>query len=128
MFEIGARRDPALASDAAELYRRAGDVGRALMLNAEEPDQPKKLRQRMGLLVELDRFEEAAALEPRLKRQGLLQDEEVAYALAYALYRTGRPDRAEAHLKVVQRPELFESATALREAMARCHADPWMCE
>jgi tetratricopeptide (TPR) repeat protein len=128
MFEIGARRDPSLSADAAELYRRAGDAGRALMMNAEEPDQSVKLRQRMGLLVDLDRFEEAAALEPRLRRHRLLQDEEVAYALAYALYRTGRLDQAEKRLKVVKRPELFDSATALREAMGRCQADPWMCE
>lgn len=98
------------------------------MMNAEEPDQSVKLRQRMGLLVDLDRFEEAAALEPRLRRHRLLQDEEVAYALAYALYRTGRLDQAEKRLKVVKRPELFDSATALREAMGRCQADPWMCE
>lgn len=110
--------NPALAVEAAEVYRRAGKLLRALHLNARVRDQKAKVRQRLGLLIDLERFEEAATLEPRLRRLGLLADEKLAYALAYALFRAGRLDRCEAHLRGITDPKLFQSALRLREAIA----------
>jgi len=57
-----ALRDPELTADAAELYRRAGWLIQALMLNARIIDQQKKLKQRLAILVELKRFDQAAGL------------------------------------------------------------------
>jgi tetratricopeptide (TPR) repeat protein len=113
--------DPAYAVEAAECFRRAGDLDRALYLNGLVDDPAAKVRQRLGLLLEQGRFAQAAALDPRLRRLGLLdEDEQLAYALAYAFVQTGQRDRAEALLRTLTDPRLFQQATALREAMARC--------
>jgi tetratricopeptide (TPR) repeat protein len=118
---------PDLRADAAELYRKAGEPYRALRLNALIEDQPRKLRQRLGILVDLERFEEVSALGPRLSRLGLLGDEALRYALAYAAFRTGQFDAADEALRGIGDPELFGKATALRQAMDACRADPEAC-
>ena len=64
---------------------------------------------------------------PKLSRLGLLSDENIRYALAYAYYKTGRFERAEEQLKPIQDPQLFESALQLRKAMAACREAGWEC-
>lgn len=121
--------DPALASEAAECFRRAGELPRALFLNGQVQDPTTKVRQRLGLLLELGRFDQAAALDARLRRTGLLEtDQELAYALAYAHVRGGDPERAEALLRTLTEPRLFRQATALREAMDRCATTGQGCD
>ncbi len=112
--------DPVFASEAAECFRRAGAWNRALYANGLVIDPPTKLKQRLGLLLELQRFTEAAALEPRARRLELVDDQQVAYALAYAHFRTGDHERTETLLRGISDPDLFRQATALREAMERC--------
>jgi thioredoxin-like negative regulator of GroEL len=109
-----------LTVEAAELYRRAGKLLRALHLNAQVQDQKQKIRQRLGLLIELKRFEEAAAMEPRLVRLGLTKEQRLTYALAYALYRTGRSKRCEHWLRQITEPKLFRKAMELRRAIDAC--------
>lgn len=119
--------DNGLASDAAELYKRAGWLIQALSLNAQVIDQPKKLKQRLGLFLELNRFEQAAGMEQDLVRVGLLGDEDIRYALAYALFKAGDFERAEQHLQQLSRSDLFRRAVELRRAMEQCAESPWMC-
>jgi predicted Zn-dependent protease len=119
--------DARYASEAAECFRRTGDLSRALYWNGLVEDEATKVRQRLGLLLEQGRFDQAAALEARLSRLGLLEDESLAYALAYAHVRTGDYPRAEALLRGLSDPRLFQQATALREAMARCAEDGSGC-
>lgn len=114
--EVSARH-PKYAPEAAELYRRSGDLYHALYLNTGLTDQKAKARQRLGLLLEAERFEEAASLEPRLERLGLFEDEDVRYALAFTHFRTGAYERAEEHLKMLTRPELFKASAELRKAI-----------
>jgi predicted Zn-dependent protease len=128
LFRQASRNDPALILDAAELFRRGGRPVQALYLNAMVADQQAKIRQRLGLLIELERFEEATMLESRLSRLGLLKEEAVIYALAYALVQIGKYDRAEGYLKQIRDPELFRKATELRRVMERCIAAGWECE
>jgi tetratricopeptide (TPR) repeat protein len=118
---------PELRADAAELYRTAGEPYRALRLNALIEDQPQKLRQRLGILVDLERFEEVSAMTPRLQRLGLLTDESIRYALAYAAFRTGQFDAADKALRGIGDPELFRKATAIREAINTCRTEPEAC-
>ena len=122
-----ARIDPELLVEAAELYRRAGWLMQALTLNARVIDQPKKLKQRMAILIELGRFDQAAGMESDLVRTGLLGDEDIRYALAYALFKTGRFERAEHHLSELTRSDLFRKANELRRAMEQCGDEPWLC-
>lgn len=119
--------DNSLASDAAELYKRAGWLIQALSLNAQVIDQPKKLKQRLAIFLELNRFEQAAGMEQDLTRVGLLADEDIRYALAYALFKTGDFDRAEQHLQQLTRSDLFRRAVELRRAMEQCAESPWVC-
>ena len=127
VMRVAAVHDPALVSDAAELYRRAGWLIQALSLNAQVIDQAKKLKQRLAIFVELQRFEQAAGMERDLERVGLLGDEDIRYALAYALFKAGDFDRAEAHLQKLTRGDLFRRATELRRAMEQCAEQPWRC-
>lgn len=127
-LEPVALRDGQLAVEAAELFRRAGAMHRALRWNAHVPDPKTKARQRMGLLVELGRHEEAAALVPRLSRLGLLEDDEIVYAAAYALFRTLQFAEAEALLSRVRSRDVFARAMELRRAMDACRERTWQCD
>jgi len=119
--------DPELASDAAELYKRAGWLIQALSLNASVIDQAKKLKQRLAIFLEMSRFEQAAGMENDLARVGLLADEDIRYGLAYALFKSGDFEGAERHLQQLSRTDLFRRATELRRAMEECSERPWMC-
>jgi tetratricopeptide (TPR) repeat protein len=119
--------DPGLLGEAAELYRRAGQTYRALTLNSQLADQPEKLRQRLALYLELENFEQAAALETPLRRVGLIEDQDLRYAIAYALFKTGEFDAAEEHLAALTRPDLFRKAAELRRAIQECRGEGWKC-
>ncbi|MED5369477.1 MAG: hypothetical protein VX899_00560 [Myxococcota bacterium] len=112
--------NPALALEAAECFRQAGNSERALMLNARVPDATDAARQRLGLLLELEEWERASALHSRLSRLGLLSEDEVRYGLAYARFKSGDLDAAESLLKGIADPVVFARANALRSAMDRC--------
>ncbi|MDW8478790.1 MAG: hypothetical protein RML12_01505 [Xanthomonadales bacterium] len=122
-----AERDPRLLPEAAELMRRSGQRSRALLLNARIEDSAKRLKQRVGLLLELRRYDQVAALEPALERAGLLADEDIRYALAYAFFQAGDFAAAERHLATITRPELFRRATELRRIMGECAEARWQC-
>jgi len=119
--------EPKLMAEAAELYRRAGQTYRALTLNGQLQDQAEKFRQRMALLLELQNFEQAAAMETPLYRVGLLEDEDLRYALAYAQFKIGAFDQAESNLSQLTRSDLFRKAAELRRAIQDCSEDAWKC-
>ncbi|MFZ9889245.1 MAG: hypothetical protein ACO3JL_17260 [Myxococcota bacterium] len=127
LLEQAARFDPTWTSDAAELYRRAGHTRDAMRIGAGIIDTDKKVRQRFGLLLEQQRFEEAAALGERLDRLGLLEEDEIAYGLAFALYRCRRLDDASAQLRRVDAPALFRTRTELEQAIAACRQETARC-
>lgn len=119
--------DPSLTGEASELYRRAGRPHRALMLNGQISDQQVKLRQRLALLLELQRYEQAAAMVNDLRRTGLIDDEDIRYALAYAVFKVGDFETAETHLQKLTRSDLFRKAAELRRAIQDCSEDRWQC-
>lgn len=119
--------DPSLVSEAAELYRRAGRPHRALMLNGQVQNQEVKLKQRLALYLEMQQFAQAAAMDVDLRRIGLLNDEDIRYALAYAYFKTGDFAAAETQLQRLTRPDLFRKAAELRSAMQDCAEDIWQC-
>ncbi|MEE2788554.1 MAG: hypothetical protein VX589_14520 [Myxococcota bacterium] len=129
IFESLSFRDPNHARDAAEIYREHDRLDRALKLNGRILDQAAKVRQRIAILLDLERFDGVVALAPRLSRLKLLtQDEELRYALAYAYFRLGQYGQAEGHLKKLQSPELFRRAAELRKAMAECQQANGQCD
>lgn len=112
----------------AELYRRAGMHREAQHANARVEQQPAKLRQRLGLLLDEGRFHEAARLEPRLERLRLLSEDPVLYALAYAAHAAGQRDQAERLLGRLRDPEWFDKGNAIRQAIDACRREASQCE
>ena len=120
--------DPALLSEAAELYRRAGQRHLALTLNSQVEDQVQKLKQRLGLLIELQNYEQAASMEQDIKRVRIDGDENIQYALAYALFKVGDYELAESYLSRITDTQLFQKAVEVRKIMADCADEPWRCQ
>lgn len=120
--------DNTLLSEAAELYRRAGQRYMALTLNSLVEDQEQKLKQRLGLLIELENFDQAASMEQDIKRVRIDSDENIQYAMAYALFKVGDYDKAESYLSRITDAQLFQKAVEVRKIMADCAAEPWRCQ
>ncbi|MCB9676892.1 MAG: hypothetical protein H6737_17385 [Alphaproteobacteria bacterium] len=118
MLAEAAAFDSTYAVQAAECFRRSGDPQRALYLNAQVTDPTEKARQRLGLLLELRAFAEASALDPRLERLGLLEDDQVAYALAFAHAAVGNHARAETLVTRLTDPVMVRQGTTLLESLA----------
>ena len=116
-----------MAADTAELYRQAGRLYRAININSEIPDQKTKMKQRLAILVELSDFESVAAMDDALERLGLYENQDILYAHAYSLYRTGAFDQSRSQLSGLTRPDLFRKATELRSAMEKCEGATWQC-
>ncbi|QBQ53921.1 tetratricopeptide repeat protein [Nitrosococcus wardiae] len=127
LLEQAARNNPELLAEAAELYRRAGRFYRALGLNAEIRNQKVKFKQRLSILLALKRYAQASGMETDLYRVGLLSDENIRYAIAYANFAIGDYEQADQHLKHIRTPDLFKKSVALRRAMDECRAEPERC-
>ena len=127
ILEQASLLNPALQAEAAEIYRRAGRLHKALTLNESIIDQKVKLKQRLSILLALKQFERAANMESSLYRTGLLEDQSVRYALAYALFSTRRFAEVGKHLDYLKDAELFRKATELRRLMETCKTEPWQC-
>lgn len=127
VLQQAAEIDPIFAAAAADCFRDAGHLERAFYLNTRVPDSATKARQRLDLLVRAEQWPQAVALVPRLGTLGLLDEDPVAYAAAYALFQLGSYARAEEVLKGIDDPRLFQDAAALRKAMADCQAKPGSC-
>ncbi|MBN2531092.1 MAG: tetratricopeptide repeat protein [Deltaproteobacteria bacterium] len=128
LFEHAAMENETFCADAAELYRRNGQHYNALRMNERIVAQQQKIRQRMGILLEMSRFEEAAGLAPRLFRLGLLDEAAVRYGLAYAQFKNGELSEAEQTLSNISDEVYFNKAMELRLAIERCRADGWQCD
>lgn len=127
LMEQAAIMDPDLLVEAAELHRKSGGLYRALYLNAQVPEPAEKLRQRLAILLQLERFEMVAGMEDSLMRAGLLGDQNIRYALAYAFFKSGEFDLAEKHLAPLTDGDLFRKAVQLRQVMGECRSEPWKC-
>ena len=127
LLQEASELDGAYAVESAECYRRAGEIHRALYMNSMVADPTEKARQRLGLLLEAQRFDHALSLEYRLRRLGLHEDDKTAYALAYARFQLGDYDEADAWLDRISDPGLFQHATQLRSIMEGCRAEPETC-
>lgn len=119
--------EPKLAADTAELYRQSGRLYRALNINSEIIDQKAKLKQRLAILIELGDFESVAAMNDAMNRLQLFENQDLRYAHAYALFRTGDFAFAKQQLSQLTRADLFRKATELRKAMDTCEGAAWLC-
>ncbi|MEM1350131.1 MAG: tetratricopeptide repeat protein, partial [Myxococcota bacterium] len=127
LLQMGAELEPKLAQGSAEMFKRAGEYQRSLYMNQRVKDQKEKFKQRVGVLVDQQEFERVASMTERLRRLGLLDDQSVLYAVAYATFQVGRYDEVEPYLKKISDPTYFEYATQLRRLLAVCKKNPSQC-
>lgn len=128
LFDEASIEDPKYTKEAAEMLRRAKEFTLALYKNAELTDTQEKYKQRVAIYLEFGEYERVVATHSALERSGLLEDENIRYALAYAYYMTSNFKASEAQLKELTRPDLFQKATELRKNIEKCQNNSWECE
>jgi len=127
ILEQAAQYDPRLIAEAAEVYRRAGRLYKALTLNPVIREHKVKLKQRLAIFLALKRYEQAANMQKSLYRTGLLGDQNIRYALAYAYFSSGQFDAASKQIDYLTESELFKKGLELRRMMEACKEEPWQC-
>ncbi len=128
LFDQASIEDAKYTKEASEMLRRAREFTLALYKNAQLNDTKEKYKQRIAIYLEFGEFERVVATDSALERSGLLEDENIRYALAYAYYMTSDFEKSEAQLRELTRPDLFEKATELRKNMEKCQNNSWECE
>jgi hypothetical protein len=104
---------------AADQYQKTGNWPLALYHNGLVLDRARQLEQRAIFSVQRADYERLAALDGSLRQVGLLDRDDIRFAVAYAQFRSGRLQRAERLLSGITDTRLFEKAAALRLEMAR---------
>ncbi len=126
-FEALSMSIPKYARDASELYKRAHFYSKALYLNSKVLDQRSKILQKMGILLDLRAFDMVVNMLFDLKRTGLLEDDRVKYAYAYALVHSENLKEAQSLLEEVKSPTLFPSVLRLRQIIDQCKREGSEC-
>ena len=127
LFEKGSYYDSTYIKEAAEMYRRNGELAHALYLNSMMTDKEEKTKQKVAIFIGKGEFEKIIGLKDALDRYGLLQNDNMRYALAYAYYMVKDYDRAEAELKKIEDDELFSKATVIRKNIEKCRSNSLEC-
>jgi len=127
LFENASYYDRNYTKEASELYRRAKAFVHALYLNSQLLDEKEKLKQRLAIYIEFGEFDRAIAMHTALERSGLLENEDIRYALAYTYYMRGQYNKSEALLQTLTKPDLFAKGITLRNNMEKCRANRWDC-
>lgn len=128
LFDEASIEDEKYTKEAAEMLRRARKFTLSLYKNAQLTDTKEKYKQRIAIYLEFGEYERVVATASALERAGLLEDENIRYALAYAYYMVSDFEDSEKALRLLTRPDLFEKATELRKNMERCQDNRWECE
>lgn len=113
---------PRFAYAASEQYRVAGRYREALRFNARVPNQRRRLIQKLNIYLASESFERATALYRPLGRARALTSP-IRYRLSYAAVRAGNPRLAQKLLWRIS----TSGAARLREVIARCREEPWLC-
>ncbi|MCZ2856407.1 MAG: hypothetical protein O2U62_04880 [Candidatus Bathyarchaeota archaeon] len=127
LFEKGSLYDANYLKEAAEMYRRNGELAHALYLNSMMTDKEEKTKQKVAIYIGKGEFEKIIGIKDALDRYGLLKNDNMRYALAYAYYRVKDYESAEAHLKKIEDDELFSKATVIRKNIEKCRSNSLEC-
>ncbi|DAB30112.1 MAG TPA: hypothetical protein CFH84_05860 [Sulfurimonas sp. UBA12504] len=128
LFDQASIEDAKYTQEAAEMMRRAKEFSNALYKNSQLLETKEKLKQRIAIYLEFEDYERVIASQKALYRSGLIEDENIRYALAYAYYKAGDFDSSENELKRLSKADLFQKATEIRKNMQKCIANHWECE
>lgn len=127
LFERASYYDHNYTKDASEMHRRAKELPHALYLNSQITDKKEKLKQKVAIFVDRGEFEKIIGLKDGLGRYGLLADDNLRYALAYAYYMVKDYDHAEKHFKKITDNALFSKATVIRKNIEKCKNNSLEC-
>jgi len=128
LFDQASIEDPKYTKEASEMLRRAREFTLALYKNAQLVDTKEKYKQRIAIYLEFGKYERVVATDSALERSGLLEDENIRYALAYAYYMISDFEKSELQLRELTRPDLFEKSIELRKNIEKCQNNAWECE
>lgn len=98
----------------AEFHRQAGRHVQAQYHNILIPEKNEKFKAQLAQLIDRQHYPLIGAMEPLVLRSDLNRDDEVRYAMAYALSRQGEAGRSLFYLSRIQRPELLEKTAHLK--------------
>jgi len=127
LFEQAAYYDKKYTKEAAEMHRRAKSLPHALYLNSRLADKKEKIKQKVAIFVDRGEFEKVIGLKDGLGRYGLLADDNLRYALAYAYFMVKDYDHAEKHFKKITDNALFSKATVIRKSIEKCKKNSLEC-
>lgn len=127
LFEYSSYFDKKYTKEAAEMYRRNGELSHALYLNTKMSDKVEKIKQKVAIYVDRGEFEKVVGLKNAMGRYGILEDDNMRYALAYAYYIIKDYKEAEIHLKKINDNELFSKATIIRKNIEKCKNNSLEC-
>jgi len=128
LFNEASIEDGKYINESAEMYRRAHDYTMALLKNTQMLDTKEKYKQRVAIYLEYGDFERIISGRNAMQRSGLLDDENMRYALAYAYYMEGEFNESETVLQTLTKPDLITKALELRTKMQKCRDDIWECQ
>jgi len=127
LFDTASLQDEKYIKDSSEMFRRAHDYVQALYKNSQILDTKQKYKQKVAIYLEFGDYERVIATESALKRNGLLKEQNMIYALAFSFYKVGEFDKSEKYLKMLTRSDLFTKAIELRKNMNKCKNNHWEC-
>jgi tetratricopeptide (TPR) repeat protein len=122
-FERVAITQPRYHYHLAEFHRQAGRRIQAQYHNILTPAKTEKLKTQLAQWIDRRQYPLIAAVEPLILRSDLVSDDEVRYALAYALSRQAESERSLAYLTKIQRPELLEKSLHLKKQILESKLD-----
>ena len=118
---------PKFAHKAAALFLKAKQPVRSLQLNRRIADQKSKFQQRLSIDIYLEDYESLAAKTDALKRYGLLEQDDILYAVGYAHFRNQDYENATQYLKQITDGEMFARASSIFGIIERCRNEPVQC-
>jgi len=121
-FERASHSDRKFSYHAAEIHRQLRQPERSAYFAQLIPQEKERLKSRMALYVESNRYPLIASMESVIGRSALKDDDEMRYAMAYSLLRQGDTVRPLLHLRGISKPELLEKAALLRKAALDCRS------
>jgi len=127
LFDEASLQDEKYIKDSSEMFRRAKEYVQALYKNSQILDAKEKYKQKIAIYLEFGNYEKVVATESAIKRNGLLEEQNIVYALAYSFYKIGDFEKSEKYLKQITRSDLFQKAIKLRKNMSKCKNNQWEC-
>lgn len=127
IFDKLAQWDSKYFVEASELYRRAGHIMTALARNNEVRDHKAKLEQRFVLYLDLQDVEKMTSMQSQMQLNGLMEKDELRYAMAWAQFESGRFKQAQSLISKITDQNLYEKAQGLRKQILECQQEVFKC-